>query len=39
MDVGTADGGPPYLDQNIIVSDLGQGDIFHPDAAFGFCFY
>ena len=39
VDIGTANRRPIDLDQDIVVADRRCGDVFHPDAAFRFCFY
>ena len=38
VDVGTADRGPPNLDQHVVVADLRHSDVFHPYAALGLSF-
>ena len=39
VDVSAAYGGLVDLDQDVVMTDLWQANIFHPDAAFCFSFY
>jgi hypothetical protein len=38
MDVGAADRSLPHFNQQIVVSDRGERDFFHPEAWFGLAF-
>ena len=39
VEVGAADSGFGDLDEDIVQSDFGHRDVFHPDAVFGISFY
>jgi hypothetical protein len=38
VDIGSADRGPIDLDQDIVMADFWNRDVFHPDATLGFRF-
>jgi hypothetical protein len=38
MDVGAADTGPPYPDENVIYAESRDIDVLHPKAKFRFAF-